>query len=173
MSSDVDVRALRRVLGAFPTGVTVVTAADGGQVHGMTANAFTSVSLRPPLVLVSIAVTARMNACIERSGHYGVSVLAHDQVAHARRFAGRPVAPDSGAAVPEPVEFVWRDGVPLLAEALMRVSCTVHRVVPAGDHTLFLGEIRHSEGQVGRPLVFFEGRYHELHIPQHSDPWWI
>lgn len=167
-----DTRYLRRVLGRFTTGVTVVTACDTGtaegdrSVHGMTANAFTSVSLSPPLVLVSIAATARMDRCIRNSGAYGVSVLAEHQAAIADRFAGR-------GADETPVRFRWIQGVPVLTEALGHVICSLHRSVPAGDHTLHLGKVQGVDSRAGRPLVFYAGDFCLLDKTGESDPWWI
>src|SRR2546425_2462216 len=104
----VDSRAFRNALGRFATGVTVVTTAVADGVHGMTANAFTSVSLDPPLVLISVGKQARMHAHILQTTRFGVSVLSQDQVAGAWNFAGRP---QEGL---QPV-FQWRGGVPALA----------------------------------------------------------
>src|SRR3984893_14884942 len=85
-------RELRRVMGRFATGVTVVTTTERDTIHGMTANAFLSVSLRPPLVLVSLG-RCRMNEMLPRTLRYGVSVLSHDQEHLAAHFAGRRPAP--------------------------------------------------------------------------------
>src|SRR6266498_1404078 len=83
------VLAFRRTLGMFATGVTVITTRDGDQVHGMTANAFMSVSLRPPLVLISVDRRARTHALLHVGKTFGVSVLGHDQVSLSDHFAGR------------------------------------------------------------------------------------
>ena len=110
-------RELRAVMGRFATGVTVVTTAHRDTIHGMTANAFLSVSLRPPLVLVSLG-RCRMSEMLPRSGRYGVSVLASVQEHFAAHFAGQrtsPVAP----------EFVWHNDLPLLDGALAHVGCKV------------------------------------------------
>ena len=88
----IDPGAMRRTLGRFTTGVTVVTTAQGSEIHAMTANAFTSVSLDPPLVLVSVDHRTRMHALLPDTRRYGVSVLASDQERVAWHFAGRPLA---------------------------------------------------------------------------------
>ena len=144
---------LRQALGRFVSGVIVVTTAepDGRDVHGMTANAFSSVSLRPPLVLVSVANEAHLQARIHRTGRYGVSVLGAGQAALAEHFAGR--RPNA-----EPVSFHWRDGLPLLEPALARLTCTVVESVPAGDHTIHLGRVDTIDEQDGTPLVFHRGQ---------------
>ncbi len=110
---------LRSALGRFATGVTVVTTARDDQVRAMTANAFTSVSLDPPLVLVSIDHRTRMHQLLPDTRHYGVSVLAADQERTAWHFAGRPMA-DAGDL------FVWADDVPLVRGAIAHVACTLY-----------------------------------------------
>src|SRR3989449_4297720 len=124
----VDSRAFRNALGRFATGVTVVTTAVTDGVHGMTANAFTSVSLDPPLVLISVGKQARMHAHILQTTRFGVSVLSQDQVAVAWSFAGRP---QEG---PQPV-FQWRGGGPLLAQPLLPPLCPVGAPYSGSDHT--------------------------------------
>ncbi|GAA2810960.1 flavin reductase family protein [Saccharopolyspora taberi] len=159
----VDSRAFRNVMGRFPSGVTVVTAPGAdGEVHGMTANGFLSVSLDPPLILVSLAKTTRMAEVLPQSGRYGISMLADDQESHSRHFAGRP-QPNL-----QP-EFVWQHGVPLLSGALAHVACDVWDAHDAGDHTLFVGHVRHLAHREGEPLVFFTGSYRALHISPDED----
>jgi flavin reductase (DIM6/NTAB) family NADH-FMN oxidoreductase RutF len=147
-------RELRHVMGRFATGVTVVTTIDRDTIHGMTANAFLSVSLRPPLVLVSLG-RCRMNEMLPRTGRYGVSVLAHDQADFAAHFA---------AQRPSPVDptFDWHEGLPLLSGALAHLACRVVDVHPAGDHVLWIGEVEHLEHQDGQPLLFYTGRFGTL-----------
>lgn len=147
---------LRKALGKFVSGVTVVTAAVGDDVHGMTANAFTSVSLDPPLVLVSIATKAKMDARIKESGRYGISILCKAQEPLCLHFAG--------ARLREPVEpnFVWRQGVPLLDGAIVHLACTVRDSHPAGDHTLHVGHVDGLWHGHGEPLVFYTGAFHIL-----------
>src|ERR1700727_500311 len=110
-------RELRQVMGCFATGVTVVTTTHKDTIHGMTANAFLSVSLRPPLVLVSLG-RCRMSEMLPRTGRYGVSVLASDQENFAAHFAGQRVSPVDP-------EFVWHHDLPLLDGALAHVGCRV------------------------------------------------
>src|SRR3989442_4959548 len=127
----VDSRAFRNALGRFATGVTVVTTAVADGVHGMTANAFTSVSLDPPLVLISVGKQARMHAHILQTTRFGVSVLSQDQVAVAWSFAGRP---QEG---PQPV-FQWRGRRPLLGHALLPPGFSLAVSDPRGGHTPLL-----------------------------------
>jgi flavin reductase (DIM6/NTAB) family NADH-FMN oxidoreductase RutF len=148
----IDPRHFRRTLGRFATGVTVITVARQEGAHGMTANAFLSVSLDPPLVLVSIDRRARMHGYLAEATRYGVSVLACDQEKAARHFAGKPQAGY------EP-EFVWREEVPLLEGAVAQIVCDVWERVPAGDHTLVLGRVRWLDYWEREPLVFFGGEF--------------
>ncbi len=145
---------LRRVMGRFATGVTVVTTIDRDMIHGMTANAFLSVSLRPPLVLVSLG-RCRMSEMLPRTGCYGVSVLAHDQEHFAAHFAAQR------RSSVEP-SFQWHDGLPLLEGALAHITCRVVDVHPAGDHVLWIGQVQHLEHRDGEPLLFYTGRFSTL-----------
>jgi flavin reductase (DIM6/NTAB) family NADH-FMN oxidoreductase RutF len=142
---------LRQVMGRFATGVTVVTTIHRETIHGMTANAFLSVSLRPPLVLVSLG-RCRMSEMLPLTRRYGVSVLAHDQEHFAAHFAAQRasrVAP----------EFAWHDGLPLLEGALAHLGCRVVDIHPAGDHVLWIGEVEHLRHNDGEPLLFYTGRF--------------
>jgi flavin reductase (DIM6/NTAB) family NADH-FMN oxidoreductase RutF len=147
-------RELRNVMGRFATGVTVVTTTHKDTIHGMTANAFLSVSLRPPLVLVSLG-RCRMSEMLPRTGRYGVSVLASDQEHFAAHFAGQRVS----EVAPE---FVWEDELPHLGGALAHVGCRVVDVHPAGDHVLWIGEVEHLSHRDGEPLLFYTGRFGTL-----------
>jgi flavin reductase (DIM6/NTAB) family NADH-FMN oxidoreductase RutF len=146
-------REFRDCMSRFATGVTVVTTTRDGEVHGMTANAFVSISIDPRLVLVSVSKRARMHAMLLDSRRYGLSVLAEDQEGLARHFAGRTKTIDS-------VDFEWKDGLPLVRHALAHVRCTVHAHHEAGDHTLFLGRVDDLDFGDGYPLVFFRGRFY-------------
>ncbi len=147
-------RELRRVMGRFATGVTVVTTTERDTIHGMTANAFLSVSLRPPLVLVSLG-RSRMNEMLARTRRYGVSVLCHDQEQFAAHFAGQRSSPV------EP-EFVWLGGVPVLAGALAHLVCRVVDFHQAGDHMLWIGAVEHLDHRDAAPLLFYTGRFGTL-----------
>lgn len=151
----IDPRSFRTTLGRFATGVTVITTAGQDGVHGMTANAFTSVSLDPPLVLVSVARQAMMHRHLLEARRHGVSVLSTEQEAFAWHFAGRPR---------EGLEttFVWKREVPLLQHALAHLVCRVETTYPGGDHTLFLSRVEEMWYRDGSPLTFYKGRFFGL-----------
>jgi flavin reductase (DIM6/NTAB) family NADH-FMN oxidoreductase RutF len=121
----------------------------------MTANSFMSVSLEPPLVLVSIANTAKMAEVLGCATHYGLSILSGPQEAISSHFATR------GSR--RQLEFQWVEGVPLVGEALAHIVCRIAERIVLGDHTLFVGEVMHHERTQGPPLLFFEGSYQRLH----------
>ncbi len=147
--------AFRRTLGMFATGVTVLTTNVDGQVHGMTANAFMSVSLAPPLVLVSIDRRARMLGMLHEGSPLGVSVLSESQRRESDFFAHRPV---EGF---EPT-FTLVDGIPLVEGALAQLAGRVVRSYWGGDHSLFLAQVSHARVGTGAPLLFHGGRYERL-----------
>lgn len=153
----IDPRAFRDTVGSFLTGVTVVTVREGDGVRGMTANAFLSVSLDPPLVLVSVRREASILPHLRAAGGYAVSILAEDQEADALRFAGRPVdAP--------PPQFTERAGLPVLAGAIATIGVTTTQAIDAGDHLLFLGEVVdlwRSRDRT-RPLAYHRGAFGRL-----------
>jgi len=144
--------ALRSTLGMFATGVTVITTLKAGQVHGMTANAFMSVSLDPALVLVSIDRRTKMCGLLYEGSRYGVSVLCETQSELSDRFAGRAV----NSA--EPRFDVVRD-TPLVDGALAHFVARVERSYWGGDHSLFLGRVEYARQHSGAPLLFHGGRY--------------
>jgi flavin reductase (DIM6/NTAB) family NADH-FMN oxidoreductase RutF len=168
-----DSTALRSALGLFATGVTVVAALDPeGRPRGMTANAFMSVSLDPPLVLVSVRRGSRFHPTVSRAGTYGVSVLPESLEREARRFAGLGV----GDHEPPP-HFVGRRGAPVLEGATMWLAARVVEARPIGDHTLFVGEVLDfaAERPDDPPLAFFHSSFTGLVTgsspPLGVDPW--
>lgn len=148
--------AFRRTLGMFATGVTVLSTRVGEQVHGMTANAFMSVSLRPPLVLVSIDRRAKLGAMLHEGTRFGVSVLEAKQTGLSDRFAGR-VSEELPDATFEIVHET-----PLVEGALAHLVARVVRSYWGGDHSLFLGQVEFARYGEGRPLLFHGGRYERL-----------
>jgi flavin reductase (DIM6/NTAB) family NADH-FMN oxidoreductase RutF len=148
--------ALRRTLGMFATGVTVITTRERAQVHGMTANAFMSVSLEPPLVLISVDRRTKMCALLHEGRNYGVSVLCETQSALSDRFAGRTV--DNA---PEP-RFEMIHDTPLVEGALAHFVANITRSYWGGDHSLFLGRVEYARYSEGTPLLFHGGRYERL-----------
>ena len=149
---------LRRTLGMFATGVTVITTRSAEQVHGMTANAFMSVSLALPLVLISVDRRTKMCGMLHEGGRYGVSVLCETQSALSDRFAGR-----QGESLPEPRFDLVRD-TPLVDGALAHFVARVERSYWGGDHSLFLGRVEYARANEGTPLLFHGGRYERLGI---------
>jgi len=149
----------RSVMGRFATGVTVVSASLEEQVHCMTANAFMSGSLEPPLCVISVGKAARMHDVLTRARHFAVSLLAEHQEEYSRHFSGRLV---EGFAPP----FEYLGEVPLLADRLAAIAARVAAIHPCGDHSLFVGEIFHMSAEERRkPLVFYGGRYATLVHP--------
>ena len=149
--------ALRQTLGMFATGVTVITTAIGDQIHGMTANAFMSVSLEPPLVLISVDRRTKMCSMLHHEQRFGVSVLAADQHALSDRFAGRA---DEDA--PEP-GFAIVHETPLVEGAAAVFVSRVARSYWGGDHSLFLGKVEYAHREPdARPLLFHGGQYGRL-----------
>lgn len=162
----------RRALGRFATGVTVVTVARP-EVHAMTASAFTSVSLDPPLVAVCVDESAVLAGLVAVGEPMGVSVLAADQVHLSVRFASptRPMGPaqlDGVAWTPDP-----GTGVALLDGAVATLAGPVAAVQPGGDHHIVLMEVHATAADpVLEPLVYLDGRYRRLLPPeeQGSEP---
>jgi flavin reductase (DIM6/NTAB) family NADH-FMN oxidoreductase RutF len=148
----------RNALSRFPSGVTVVTTRDAeGRDLGLTVSAFCSVSLVPPLVVVSIDRRSEAQRGLRDSGVFGVSVLTEDQEAVSRQFA-RP-GPDKFEGVPT---VSGRSGVALVQGALVHLECRVIAAHEAGDHTLFVGEVEVAQGAEGRPLLYHQGAYRRL-----------
>jgi flavin reductase (DIM6/NTAB) family NADH-FMN oxidoreductase RutF len=142
----------RRTLGMFATGVTVITTRVAEQIHGMTANAFMSVSLQPPLILISVDRRAKMNTLLREGTRYGVSVLEERQSALSDRFAGR-----TGEG-PDP-DFELVHDTPLVEGALAHLVARVVRSYWGGDHSLFLGRVEYVRYGEGTPLLFHGGGY--------------
>jgi flavin reductase (DIM6/NTAB) family NADH-FMN oxidoreductase RutF len=153
---------LREVMAQFATGVTVLTA--GGEAgHGMTANAFSSVSLEPPMVLCCVSRAARMHTSIVTAGSFAVNILSAEQRELSKYFADwrRP----NGMAQFDSVN--WTPGpkteAPLLSGALAWLECELAEVYEGGDHSVFLGRVLNSSRGAGdNALVFYGGSYHEV-----------
>lgn len=158
----------RRVMGRFATGVTVVAAYAAGGLRAMTANAFLSASLDPPLCLVSVGRAARMHRHLLAAERFSVNVLARDQEAVSNLFAGR------GGGDASAVPFDPLHGVPLLPGAVARLAAVKVAVHDCGDHSLFVGRILHMDRRPGEPLVYLDGRYgsfdHEAETPAVPPP---
>ena len=157
---DFDTDALRTVLRRFATGVAVVTTWDGTQPWGTTVNSFTGISLDPPLVMVSIGRERSIHPIIERTGRFGVNVLAEGAQAISDCFAGAP-SPLPRSAFCNADFTLGRAGLPVLDQAIAYLSCDVDRVIEAGDHTMYLGRVIETacRDDVGWPLLYFRRRY--------------
>ena len=175
----VDARTYRNTIGLFATGVTVITTRLGDTVHGMTANAVSSVSLDPTLLLVCIDRRARMHDLIREAGVFAVNILAADQEAISGHFAGRK------KEGPPPASLRFDDGpigdeegVPTIAGCVAAIRCVVEHAFDGGDHTILVGRVAglHPGAPNARPLLFFGGRYRHLAEPDPAahpapDPW--
>ena len=154
----IDPRELRNVMGHFATGVTVITTRNAdGKPFGLTANALSSLSLDPPLILVCIDKGVDCYACFAESKVFAVNFLSEEQEQLSRRFATK------GIEKFEVVAYQPGDcGVPLLEGALGYVECKVVSGYEGGDHTIYVGEIQNAAASGDRPLLFFKGKYYRL-----------
>jgi flavin reductase (DIM6/NTAB) family NADH-FMN oxidoreductase RutF len=153
--SPVTTDALRAALGRFATGVTVITcrSAEGGLV-GLTANSFNSVSLDPPLVLWSLSKRARSLRAFREATHFGVNVLAWDQVEVAQRFASAIADRFAGLPFHE-----GEGGVPLLDGCVARFVCVTHHQYEGGDHVIFVGRVHSCIAEDKPALIYYGSRY--------------
>jgi flavin reductase (DIM6/NTAB) family NADH-FMN oxidoreductase RutF len=145
----------RSVMGHFATGVTVVTVATPDGPVGMTANAVSSLSLEPILLLVCFDNDARTLPVVREVGRFGVNVLRADQEDLARLFASKRPESEKFAGVPHTVH----DGIPVIEGALAWVGCRLERMIPGGDHTIGIGAVEAAEAGHGEPLLWFRGDY--------------
>jgi len=154
----VEARIFRQTCAQFATGITVVTTLDGnGHPHGMTVNSFSSVSLDPPLVLVSIDLRNAILGHFISTEWFAINILAEHQEHLSRRF--------SSAAENRFVKVDWSagvSGVPILNSVLAQLECSVVQTFEAGDHTVLIGEVRRATCNEGKPLVYFNSVYREL-----------
>ena len=151
----------RRVMGRFATGVTIVTTRLGDELHGMTVNSVTSVSLEPPLVLVCVDRNADTHDILARSGVFAVNVLHREQLSLSEHFARKET---EGAHRLDGFEYrSGATGSPILEGCLAYLDCRVTAQYPGGDHTIFLGEVVEAGHlREGEPLIFYQGRYSGL-----------
>ncbi|MCM3726470.1 flavin reductase family protein [Neobacillus cucumis] len=148
-----DDRQFRSAMGKFATGVTVIATDAEGDVHGMTANAFMSVSLDPKLVVISIGEKAKILNKIKESKNFTVNILAADQQELSMIFAGQ---------LKKEVVFDRLDGKPVLPGAVAQVACEVSAEHVEGDHTLFIGKVTDIHLEDAEPLIFYSGKYRSL-----------
>jgi flavin reductase (DIM6/NTAB) family NADH-FMN oxidoreductase RutF len=153
-----DPRAFRDTVGAFPTGVTIVTARGADGPAGLTTNAFTSVSLDPPLILVCFDNTSRTLPVVREAGRFAVNILRAGQEDLAALFASKAMAAEKFADVTHTEDH----GVPVLDDALAWLVCDVHELLPGGDHTIGVGAVTAMQASEGEPLLFSRGEYRAL-----------
>jgi flavin reductase (DIM6/NTAB) family NADH-FMN oxidoreductase RutF len=156
MSIDPDL--FRAVLGRFASGITIITVRDGdGRDHGMTVSAFASLSLDPPLVMVSIGNDATMAPVMAMATSFTVNILSDQQEALSRRFAGK--LDDRFADVPSARS---RHGDVVLDDVLASLECRIAARHPAGDHVIVIGEVEAGHARDARPLLYYRGGYAQL-----------
>jgi flavin reductase (DIM6/NTAB) family NADH-FMN oxidoreductase RutF len=151
----------RRVLSHFASGVTIVTTVDANhRPTGLTASAFTSVSLEPPLILVCVAHSSQSYPALVASGRFAVNFLRADQQEASRRFATSKI--ESAAKFDGVPYRLGSLGLPLLDEALAYVECVTANRHEEGDHTVFIGRVEACGTTDGAPLLYFRGKYASL-----------
>lgn len=162
---EIDPRLLRRVMGRFATGVAVVSFLRAGEPAGMTVNSFLSVSLTPPLVLVSVRQTSSFVEHVHVGSRCGINILSEQQRHLGPHFANRPEQDVK-------VRFGDHAGTPVLEGSLAQIVARVVDIHPAGDHLLFIAEIEHlAHGPEAQPLIFFSGRYKQIHAHDPMMQW--
>lgn len=152
-----DSQLQRKIMGQFATGVTVITLKDGDQTWGMTANAVTSVSLDPPLVLVCVQRDNQTHPKLQSAGCFAMNILAADQQDLSDRYAYVGPKDCSGLDTGED-----KTGAPILPGTLGYVDCEVREVLSGGDHDIFLAEIVAGQLSEGEPLLYYQGGYRTL-----------
>ncbi len=160
-----DAADFRKAMACFATGVTVITVDQEGEVHGMTANAFTAVSLDPLLILVCVDHRARTHAHLHTRKRFGVNVLRSDQTAISEYYARSSEThqhPESAGARFDRTAH----GTPVLHGALAYFECRLHSAQPAGDHTIFIAEVEEVVIREGDPLLYFRSRYRDIDARQ-------
>lgn len=160
-----DPQLFRRVMGRFATGVTVVSFLRDGKPAGMTVNTLLSVSLNPPLILISVRKTSSFVDNVRVGGRYGISILSEQQHQLGPHFS-------SHASQSTNIQFEQHAGFPLIAGSLAQIVARVVDIHPAGDHLLFIAEIEHlSHGPEAQPLIFYSGRYKQVHAHDSASRW--
>ena len=154
-TSALDATQFRRAMGKFATGVTVVTFEHQGKPAGMTANAFMSLSVDPPMILVAARSQSRFAQSVASGDAFGVSFLDKEQEALSRHFGGQP-----NAALPDPFERI--DGAPLLRAALVRIVARVAFFNDTATTEIYTAHVLHVHESDGPPLLFYTGKYKAL-----------
>jgi len=156
-----DAEELRAAMRAWTSGVTVVTAAYDGEQHGMTVSSFTSISLDPPLIVISLHTESHTHELVRKAGAFAVTILSADQQALSERFAGR--LPEAGSRLDGLETETLVSGAPFLKGGLAYLDCQVTQSIPSGMNTLFIAEVvaakSYDHEQV---LVYHDRKYHKL-----------
>jgi flavin reductase (DIM6/NTAB) family NADH-FMN oxidoreductase RutF len=148
----------RRVLGHFATGVTIVTTCDADcRPTGLTASAFSSVSLDPPLVLICVDHKSQSYPALREAGRFAINFLHHEHEPISRRFASTRLDKFDGVAF-----RLGALGLPLIDGALAQIECQTVSAHVEGDHTIFVGRVESANVGEGEPLLYYRGRYHRL-----------
>jgi flavin reductase (DIM6/NTAB) family NADH-FMN oxidoreductase RutF len=157
-SSRVTGAEFRRACGRFPTGVTIATVLDAaGTPHGLTVSSFTSVSLKPPLILICLGQDVSIIQHFRKATYFGINILNETQQPLSERFARKGLDRFDG--------LKWHPGVtgvPLLPGCLAQIECSVYRRIEMGDHDIFVGEMAHARVHEGNPLIHFASTYRKL-----------
>ena len=154
----IDGRELRNAMGLFATGVTIITTKDAsGKPFGLTANAFSSLSLDPPMLLICVDKGVDCYACFDESKVFAVNFLSLAQEELSTRFATKGIEKFEGLSY-----SVGELGVALLDGALAHFECTVAHAHEGGDHTIYVGEVQRLVTMEGDPLLFYQGKYRSL-----------
>lgn len=157
-----DMKKFRQCLAKFTSGVTVVTCAGkSGEIYGITANSFSSVSLEPPLILWNIAKVSRSLQGYLDAGHFAINILAEEQKSISKVFAR------SEKNLFDDIDYsISEHGVPLLSGTLACFECRTHEIVDCGDHHIIIGEVIDYRSTDSEPLVFFDGKYNKIQHDQ-------
>ena len=152
-----DPEQLRAAMRSWTAGVTIVTATHEGASHGMTVNSFTSISLDPPLIVISLQQSSRTREFVAKSGAFGLTILSADQRSISERFASRDNTEDRFAGVETEI---LATGSPLIKGGLAFLDCRVTQTYDAGMNTLFIAEVIAARGNGdGRPLLYHNRQY--------------
>src|SRR5271165_1803331 len=149
----------RKAMGCFATGVTIITVDLDGEVHGMTANAFASVSLDPLLVLVCVDHSTRTHAHLHAKKRFGINVLCEDQRAISEYYARTERSHENAEAEAGERFDRTKHGTPMLHGSLAYLECRLHSAQDAGDHTIFIAEVEEVLVRGGNPLLYYRGDY--------------
>lgn len=149
-----DDKQFRTTMGKFATGVTVIATEVEGEVHGMTANAFMSVSLDPKLIVISVRKQASILAKLQSSQTFSVNILGEDQQEVSMIFAGQ--------LKDKQVDFNRLDGKPVIPGAIAQIACEVSGEHIEGDHILFIGKVTDIYVEDKAPLIYYNGKYGSL-----------